>query len=204
MTFTPISFTPVNEWVDYTDPTNVPPTVRVISASDLLRYENGINAVVQRSNEHSTTLDSMASSITSLQSALSSLQSTVTTQATTITSQGTTIANQTTEINNLKRPIMIRSTTTAYTMVVANRIHVHTGGAATYTLPTAVGNSGIDFIIHNRGTGTLTVNSASGTTQFWANGGAFATKPVLTNETIHIVSDNANWVVLVTDSNATT
>lgn len=198
---TPLSFTAVTEWVDYTDPTNVPPSIRVISAADLLRYENGIKAVVQRSNEHDTTLESMASTISGLNSALSTLQSTVNTQASTISTLSASLASQTTQINNLARPILVRSAVTAYTVVPANRIHVHTGGSATYTLPTAVGNSGVDFIFHNKGTGTLTIASS---TQLWANGGAFANKPVLANESVHVVSDNANWVVLTTDSNATT
>lgn len=198
---TPLSFTPVTEWVDYTDPTNVPPSVRVISAADLLRYENGIKQLVDRSNTHDSTLDSMQTTITGLSQQLSELNSKLSTQATTITTMNQTIGTQQTQINNLQRPIMVRSLVSAYTVSVANRIHVHTGGAATYTMPTAVGNIGVDFIFHNRGTGTLTISSS---TQFWANGGAFATKSVLTNETFHVVSDGTNWVVLVTDSNATT
>lgn len=199
---TPLSFTRVTEWVDYTDPTNVPPSVRVISASDLLRYENGINAVTIRSNEHDSAIEALQSQLTTLSNSLTSLSSKVTTQSTTITSQSQTIASQQTQINNLSRPIVVRSSVTAYTVLVANRIHVHTGGSATYTLPTAsASNLGVDFIFHNKGTATLSVTSA---TQLWANGGAFATKSVLANETFHVVSDGTNWVVLVTDSNATT
>ena len=41
----PISFDPFLAWVDTTDPDNLPPEVHVISADDLLRYENfGVSA----------------------------------------------------------------------------------------------------------------------------------------------------------------
>lgn len=36
----PISFAPYNGWVDVTDPNNLPPDARMITAADLLRYEN--------------------------------------------------------------------------------------------------------------------------------------------------------------------
>jgi YD repeat-containing protein len=50
----PISFDPFLGWVDITDPNNIPQDARVISATDLLRYENFGVAAKDRLNELST------------------------------------------------------------------------------------------------------------------------------------------------------
>ena len=197
-----LTFNPVTEWVDYTDPANVPPSVRVISAADLLRYENALTALVQRSNEHETTLAGVGTDIDSLDGRATAVETAVTTNATTLSTLTGTVNGLSQQIAALTKTTVVRSLTTAYTVSTSNRIHIHTGAAATYTLPTATGNTGIEFVFHNRGTGTLTISSSS--TQLWANGGAFGTKPILANETVWMVSDGTNWVILLTDSNATT
>lgn len=198
---TPLSFTPVLDWVDYTDPTNIPTSIRVITAADLLRYENSHVALTQRVNEHDSLIGNAAGAITTLQNRATEIEALNGTQGTTIASLNGAIANLTSQLNALTRPVLIRSVTTAYTVLPANRIHIHTGGSATYTLPAPGTNVGIEFIFHNKGTGTLTLSSNAGSQIYWGTA-AFATYNIPGSNTAYVVSDGTHWVVVINDANA--
>lgn len=53
----PISYNAFLGWVDATDPDNLPPEVRIIGASDLMRYENFGVAATTKINAESVRLD---------------------------------------------------------------------------------------------------------------------------------------------------
>ena len=73
----PISYDPYLSWVDTTDPDNLPADAKLITAADLLRYENfGVSATA---------------AVNSLITDLATTNSTVATQATTITDLQSTI-----------------------------------------------------------------------------------------------------------------
>ena len=70
----PISFDPFLGWVDTTDPNNIPVDVRIISAADLLRYENfgvatttAVNSII---TDVADTKASQGTAITDLQGAI--------------------------------------------------------------------------------------------------------------------------------------
>lgn len=199
---TPLTFAYVSDWVDYTDPTNVPAQIRVITAADLLRYENALKDLVQRVNEHDTLVTNDGGAITQLQTRASEIETVNAAQGTTI-SQLTALVNQLqASVNALNRTTLVRSLTTAYTMLTTNRIHIHTGGAATYTLPAPGSSTNMDFVVHNLGTGNLTLQSASGS-QIYAAGAASATVVLGASDTRVLASDGTYWVVVVSDTNAT-
>lgn len=197
---TPLTFTYVSDWVDYTDPTNVPAQIRVIKAADLLRYENALKDLVQRVNEHDTLVTNNDGAITQLQTRASEIETVNASQSTNIT-QLTALVNQLqASVNAQTRTTLVRSLTTPYTMVTTNRIHIHTGGAATYTLPAPGASANMDFVVHNRGTGNLTLQSASGS-QIYAAGAATATTVLGASTTNYLVSDGTNWIVAISDTN---
>jgi hypothetical protein len=199
---TPLTFAYVSDWVDYTDPLNIPAQIRVIKAADLLRYENALKDLVQRVNEHDSLVTNNGTAITQLQDRTTSVE-------TVNTAQGTNIAQLTALVNQLQaslnaqtRTTLVRSLTTPYTMVTTNRIHIHTGAAATYTLPAPGTSTDKDFVVHNRGTGNLTLQSAAGN-QIYAAGAATATTVLGTSTTNYLVSDGTYWVVAISDTNVT-
>lgn len=63
---TPLTFTAYTGWVDATDPNNIPAGTRLITAADLLRYENLGTAVVARVNSHDTSITTNTTDITNL------------------------------------------------------------------------------------------------------------------------------------------
>jgi len=80
----PISFNPFLGWVDATDPNNLPADVRIISAADLLRYENfgvaattKINAESVRVDGEIIRVDDAVADITGLEGRLGNLEATV-------------------------------------------------------------------------------------------------------------------------------
>lgn len=62
----PISFNAYTGWVNVTDPANVPADVRIISAEDLLRYENFNTAAKTAINELIATTEAQGGDLTTL------------------------------------------------------------------------------------------------------------------------------------------
>ena len=65
-----------------------------------------------------------------------------------------------------------------------------TGNTITVTLPTAVGVNGKNYVIKNRGTGVVTVETTSSQTIDGAN-----TKSLNNNDSIEVISDGSNWII---------
>lgn len=193
---TPISFNAVTDWVDYTDPTNVPTEVRILSASDLLRYENFGSQAAQRINEHDTAIGTLQSNQTQNVERLDAIETLNTTQGNAIDALQQADTARQTQITNLTRTTLVRASTSAYTILPANRIHIHTAGSATYTLPSPSTNTGVDFIVFNKGAGTLTLQSASGSQIFNANA-AVATLALTNSQSAMLVSDGTHWIVVL-------
>lgn len=155
----PLVFNPYTGWVDVPDPDNIPPGTRLIGASDLLRYENALTALIARINDHETSLLDVVPDIATLITDLNTAEATIASQGGLIT----TLQNNLTTANNniaaLTRGVSVNST--ALTMNKANRLYVHTGAAVTLTLPAVATHSGTDFIVKNRGSATITVSAES-------------------------------------------
>lgn len=200
---TPISFTPVLEWVDYTDPTNVPQQVRVISAADLLRYENSHKALTDRVNEHDSLIINAGTAINGVADRVTQVEVVNTGQGDTIAQMAATIANLTSQLNALNRTTVVRSVTTAYNVLATNRYHIHTGGAATYTLPPPGTNAGLDFWFHNKGTATLTIGTTGNAQVIQYNNATSINYNMGAGTSLLLVSDGTHWVVVVSDMNAT-
>lgn len=81
--------------------------------------------------------------------------------------------------------------TALYTATNDDRVINCTSGTYTVTLPTAVSQAGREFVIHNSGSGVITVDGASAETIAGA-----ATQAIPGRGRLRIVSDGANWVVL--------
>ena len=65
-----------------------------------------------------------------------------------------------------------------------------TGNTVTVTLPTAVGVNGKNYVIKNRGTDVVTVETTSSQTIDGAS-----TKSLNNNDGIEIISDGSNWII---------
>jgi hypothetical protein len=65
-----------------------------------------------------------------------------------------------------------------------------TGNTITVTLPTAVGVNGKNYVIKNRGTDVVTVETTSSQTIDGAS-----TKSLNNNDGIEIISDGSNWII---------
>jgi hypothetical protein len=75
-----------------------------------------------------------------------------------------------------------------YNILVTDRIIKCTGAGSTITLPTAVGNSGREFVIDNNSTSGINVNTTSSQT---INGNPL--QVLNTNNAMHVYSDGTNW-----------
>jgi hypothetical protein len=73
----PISYNPFLGWVDATDPDNLPVDVRIIGASDLLRYENFGVAATTKINAESVRVDGALTRLTSAEGAITGLNTSV-------------------------------------------------------------------------------------------------------------------------------
>ena len=78
-----------------------------------------------------------------------------------------------------------------YTVLVTDRIIKCTGAASFITLPTAVGNTGREFIINNTSTGDITVNTTSSQT---ISNQLTQSLPATSSMTVY--SDGANWWII--------
>ena len=80
--------------------------------------------------------------------------------------------------------------TTTYTVRDDDYLIDITGNTITVTLPTAVGFSGKNYVLKNRGTGVVTVGTTSSQT---IDGSS--SKTLNNNDSIEVVSDGSNWII---------
>jgi hypothetical protein len=89
------------------------------------------------------------------------------------------------------QPQALTVATGSYTVLTTDRIIKATGAGSTITLPTAVGNTGREFIINNASTGNLTVNTTSAQTM-----SAQLTQTLPAYSSMVVYSDGANyWII---------
>lgn len=181
----PISFSAVTDWVDATDPNNIPADVRIIGASDLLRYENFGTQAAARINSIESTVESHATTLTD--------------HATTLTDHGTDIGNLEswktnvdTDITALKKKLLpVVTKTTNYTTTAADDVIIGNGTSLTITLlSAATAGNGKVFRVKNKAATALTVASAGGTID------GVATKSLAQWASLAAVSDGTNWFVI--------
>jgi hypothetical protein len=182
---TPITFSPYLNWVDATDPNNIPAGIRIISASDLLRYENFAVAARDRINSIESTVETHTGTIADHDDEIAS-------NTTDIGTLNTWKTSATTDIANLKKQRALATKTANYTTTAADSVIIGNGaGTITITLLSAVtATAGRVFTIKNRATAALTVASAAGTID-----GA-ATKSLAQWASLSVVSDGANWYTI--------
>ena len=84
--------------------------------------------------------------------------------------------------------------TSAYTLSAANDYLVNcTAGTFAITLPTAVGFTGLKFVIKNSGVGIITLITTSSQT---IDGNASGVLTLSTNARYTVVSTGANWIII--------
>lgn len=186
---TPLVFTKVTTWVDLTDPANIPPGAKLITAADLLRFENGIDGLVTRVNLHDASLVAMDPILTTAVANISTLQGQRTTDSGNIGTLQTQMTTANNNITALQRTTLVTSTAQALTGIVQN--YIHTGGAVTSTLPTVAGNTGKQVYVKNRGTGALLINAE--TNKMW-NGSVVTGISVVAGAGTMFVNDGTYWV----------
>lgn len=168
----PVAFTKVTTWADAQDPNNIPPGFRIISASDLLRYENGISTLATE---------------------LNALGTTVSTNGTTLGTLNTWKGTADTDITNLKKLRAVSTKTGNYSIVVADSVIIGNATGLTFTLPKAVdAGIGKTFTVKNKFNANLTVAVV-------ASGGTIdgaATKVLAQWASADFISDGANWFVI--------
>lgn len=188
---TPLVFTKVTTWVDLTDPANIPPGAKLITAADLLRYENGIEGLVNRVNSHDADIITLQGQRVTDSGNITTLQG----QRVTDSGNITTLQGQMTTANNniaaLQRTTLVASTAQALAATVEN--YIHTGGAVVSTLPLVAGNTGKRVFIKNRGTGTLTINAE--TNKMW-NTSVVTGLALVAGSGVAFVNDGTYWVRL--------
>lgn len=81
--------------------------------------------------------------------------------------------------------------TESYTVGVNDYLIDVTGNTITVTLPTAVGINGKNYVIKNSGNGVVTVATTSAQTI-----DNVSSKSLRNNDSIEIVSDGSNWVIV--------
>ncbi|QWY81329.1 hypothetical protein SEA_RIZWANA_32 [Arthrobacter phage Rizwana] len=168
----PMSFSKVTDWVDAQDPNNLPPGFRIIGASDLLRYENGIDTA-------KTELNALGVRVTTAESDIDALELWKTGAAT--------------DITNLKKLRALATKTANYNIALTDSVIIGNATGLTITLPKAAdATAGKSFIVKNRFNGNLTVAVA-------ASGGTIdgaATKTLAQWASAEFISDGTNWYVI--------
>ena len=84
-----------------------------------------------------------------------------------------------------------RSESSAYTTVITDEVINCTANTFTVTLMSAVGIDGKPFTIKNSGMGIITVDGDGAETI-----DGVATQTLLMNESITVMSDGANWIII--------
>jgi hypothetical protein len=154
----PLTFNAFTGWVDATDPNNIPPGLRLITASDLNRYEVFFGQLRDRINAHETSILANTPAIAALNNTMTTVQGNITTLQGNVTTLQGQMTTANTNIAALTRGVSVTSAATV-NMVKTNYAYIHTGAAATFNLPPIAGNTGVEFAIKNRGTGLLTVQA---------------------------------------------
>jgi hypothetical protein len=165
----PISYSPFLGWVDATDPNNLPVDVRIISAADLLRYENfgvtattKINAESVRVDDAIVRLDGIDDSVTALNTSVGGLN--------------TSVGGLTTRVTALEAaPMALAIPSGVTTMKALNTAFDYYASStvfATFTTDRPTGVTGAHFIEHSRrGTDvviqTITRNTTSTPVQYF-------------------------------------
>lgn len=190
---TPLAFTPYLGWVDATDPANIPAEVHLITASDLLRYENLGKDVVARVNSHDTTINNNATTLQALSNAVNSNTNGVNANTNSITTLNAAVAANTADVTTLKKLRALATKNVSYTLGTADSVIIGNGAAVTLTLPKAVDSgTGRVFTVKNMNAASLTVNVVAG-------GGTIdgsATRTLVTGQPLTVISDGANWLVI--------
>jgi hypothetical protein len=109
-----------------------------------------------------------------------------------------TSTERTTWNAKLDAPSLISTTSTTYNVLTTDKYVLYTGSSnATFTLPTAVGVTGKEYMIKNMTANTVTI-STTGTEQIWQDAANKATSALLgsdaQNNWIKVVSDGTNWI----------
>lgn len=151
----PLVFNEFLGWLDVVDAQNIPPGTRLITAADLLRYENFLVALRDRINSHETSLLDIAPKVATLITDVDAVEAANTAQSGLITTLQNDLDAAEANIAALTRGFSVNST--AQTLNKANRVYVHTGGAVTLTLPPVGTHAGVEFIVKNRGSASITL-----------------------------------------------
>lgn len=72
-------------------------------------------------------------------------------------------------------------------------VNTFSGSTATWTLPAIASNGGHFFIIVNKGTGNLTINSNAGGNDIYDNGAVTNSMVMLPGEAATIANDSQHW-----------
>lgn len=181
----PITFAAFTGWTDATDPNNIPAEVRIIAASDLMRYETFGTEAAEKINSIESTVEEHTTALEELSTAGG-------TQGTALTDLQTWKSTADTDITALKKKLLPVITKTAnYTATAADDVIIGNGASLTITLPSAVAaGNGKVLRVKNKAATALTVASTAGTID-----GA-ATKSVAQWGVLAVVSDGANWFVV--------
>lgn len=188
---TPLVFNKVTTWVDLTDPANIPPGAKLITASDLLRYENGIDQLVTRVNSHDTSIVALQSQMTPALSDITTLKANRVTDSGNI---GTLQGQMTTALADIAalKAAGVLVASTAQTVPATTKYYIHTGGAVTSTMPNVAGNTGKVIFVKNRGTGQLTINFE--TNKMWNTAGTASSLAFPVGSQVGFVNDGTFWV----------
>lgn len=144
----PISYSPFLGWVDATDPNNLPVDVRIIGASDLLRYENFGVAATTKINAESVRVDDALTRLTSAEGSITGLN-------TSVGGLNTSVGGLTTRVGALEAaaPAALdipSGVTTMKALNPANDYYASTTQFATFTTDRPTGVTGAHFIEHSR------------------------------------------------------
>lgn len=188
---TPLVFTKVTTWVDLTDPSNIPPGAKLITASDLLRFETGIDQLVTRVNLHDASLVAMDPILTDAVSDIAALQSQRTTDSGNITTLQGQMSTANANITAVQNNVVVASTAQTLAGTAKTTFYIHTGGAVSSTMPNVAGNTGRVFYVKNRGTGALTLNFEAN--KLWNTAGTASSLAFPVGAQCGFVNDGTFW-----------
>lgn len=185
----PLTFSAYTGWVDVASAQNIPPGTRLITASDLLRYENFLAAVRDRINAHELSVLDIAPKVATLITELDAAEAVNATQAGQIATLIADLDTAEATIAKLVRGVGIASG--SISMTATNRFYIHTGAAATYTLPTFATSPALDFTVKNRGTANVVLRGVE--TNKMYNTAVSDTITILPGAFLAVVNDGTYW-----------